>query len=148
MFHIKATVAWDFQQFKKSLVNNCPIFRCMKKKLVYLAYLCYFCPKTNLNPNLGGWGCIWLLKLWTGITPQCLKIQKILKLMYSSKKSREYILLSTYERRTAFLVIYKQKVRKTAHFFTVFVYFLGRHWAYLTPLTPSTTTSCPGTPPQ
>ncbi len=37
------------------------------------------------NPNPCGWGHIWLPKLRTGITPQWLKLRKILILTYSSK---------------------------------------------------------------
>ncbi len=44
------------------------------------------------------------------------------------KTSRDYILLSTYERKTAFLAIISQNERKTARFFAVLTYFgwLGR----------------------
>jgi hypothetical protein len=44
------------------------------------------------------------------------------------KMSREYILLSTYERKTAFSAIYKPKHARNRLFFAVFAYFgrLGR----------------------
>ncbi len=80
----------------------------------------------SFNPNLGGWGRIWLLKLWTGITPQCFKLQKFLKLIYSSKNVLEvqYILLSTFERKTTFSANYKPKSAWNRSFFA-FLYILG-----------------------
>ncbi len=50
--------------------------------------------------------------------------------------SRDYILLSTFEQKTAFLVIYK----------CVVVYFWAAWKAYLTSMNLSTTTPGPGTP--
>ncbi len=41
------------------------------------------------------------------------------------KTSREYILLSTFERKTAFLQFVSKNVRETVRFFAVFVYFGG-----------------------
>ncbi len=58
--------------------------------------------------------------------------------------SRKYILLSTFERKTAFSAIYKPKSAGNRPFFSFFVYFFGRHGTYLTP---SNTTPCSGTPP-
>jgi hypothetical protein len=55
--------------------------------------------------------------------------------------SREYIFLSTFERKMAFSTIYKQKVCKIARFFAV-LYIPGSMGAYLTPLTPNATTPC------
>jgi hypothetical protein len=48
--------------------------------------------------------------------------------MYSSKTSREYILLSTFEQKTAFSAIYKPKRALNHLFFVVLVCFgrLGR----------------------
>jgi hypothetical protein len=54
--------------------------------------------------------------------------------MYSSKKSREYILLSTFEHKTAFSVIYEPKSALNRQFFDV-LYILGGMGVYLTPLT-------------
>jgi hypothetical protein len=65
--------------------------------------------------------------------------------MYSSKKSQEYILLSAIEQKTAFSAIYKPKLHQTACFLP-FSLILGGMGAYLSPLTPSTTTPGPGTP--
>jgi hypothetical protein len=48
----------------------------------------------------------------------------MLKLMYSSKTSQDYILLSTFERKTTFSAIYKPKVRETACFWP-FLYISG-----------------------
>ncbi len=56
-----------------------------KQKVVKICY-CFSkkpCP-CCVNPNPCGWGRIWLPKLRTGITPQWLKLRKILKSMYSS----------------------------------------------------------------
>jgi hypothetical protein len=51
---------------------------------------------------------------------------KILKIdVFLKKTSRGYILLGTFERKTAFSAIYKPKVHETARFSAVFVY-LGR----------------------
>jgi hypothetical protein len=47
--------------------------------------VCFVSSLNSLNPNPGGWGRIWLPKLWTSITPQRLQLQNFLKLMYSSK---------------------------------------------------------------
>jgi hypothetical protein len=58
------------------------------------------------------------------------------------KTSREYILLSTYERKTAFSYIYKP-----LPFFCRFCIFRTAWKAYLTSMTPSTTTPGPGAPP-
>jgi hypothetical protein len=62
------------------------------------------------------------------------------ELLYSSNTSWKYIILGTFEQ---FL---SHKVRETPVFGAVFVIF-GRLGAYLPPLTPSTTTPCPGTTP-
>jgi hypothetical protein len=66
--------------------------------------------------------------------------------MYSSKTSWEYILLSNYEQETAFLGIYKLQSEQNRRFL-LFSYIPGGIGAYLTPLTPSTNTPCPSTPP-
>ncbi len=42
--------------------------------------------------------------------------------MYSSTKSLEYILLSNFEQKTAFLAIYKPKRERNRPFFAIFVY--------------------------
>ncbi len=53
----------------------------------YLRTCCTDALTCVFNPNPDGWGHIWLPKLWTGTTPQHLKSQIFLKLMYSSKTS-------------------------------------------------------------
>jgi hypothetical protein len=52
-------------------------------------------------------------------------------------------LLSTFERKTKYLAIFKLKSEQNRSFFVIF----GRLGAYLPPLPPSTTTPCLGTPP-
>jgi hypothetical protein len=63
------------------------------------------------------------------------------------KTSREYILLSTFERKTAFLAVYKPKRAQNRPFFRRFRLFRAALKAYLASVIPSTTTSGPGTPP-
>jgi hypothetical protein len=60
--------------------------------------------------------------------------------MYSSKTSREYILLSTFEQKTAFSAIYNPKRALNHLFFCCFSMFRAAWKAYLTSMTPSTTT--------
>jgi hypothetical protein len=67
--------------------------------------------------------------------------------MYSSKTSREYILLSTFERKTVFSAIYKPKCAQNHPFFSRFCIFQAALEAYLASMTPSTTTPGPGAPP-
>jgi hypothetical protein len=67
--------------------------------------------------------------------------------MYSLKKSREYILLSTFEQKTTFSAIYKPKREQNHPFFCHFRTFWAAVKAYLTSITPSTTTPGPGAPP-
>jgi hypothetical protein len=55
-------------------------------------------------------------------------------------------LLSTFGPKV-FLAIYKPESARKRPFFSPFWYISGSMGAYLTPLTPSNTTSCPGTPP-
>jgi hypothetical protein len=64
--------------------------------------------------------------------------------MYSSKIFWEYILKSTFELKNG--VFLSKKVQESTRFGVIFVYF---NWlrAYLPPLTPSTTTRCPSSPP-
>ncbi len=101
----------------------------------------------KVNPNLGSWGRIWLPRLWTGITPEWLKIWKILKLMYSSKKSLEYILLSTFEWKKVFSTFLKPKSVCNCSFFCHVHIFLAAWKVYLTSRTSSTTTPGLGTTP-
>jgi hypothetical protein len=63
------------------------------------------------------------------------------------KTSREYILLSTFERKMAFLTIYKPKRAQNRPFFRHFHLFRAALTAYLASVIPSTTTPGPGTPP-
>jgi hypothetical protein len=63
------------------------------------------------------------------------------------KMSSEYILLSTHERKTAFLAIYKPKHAQNHPFFRRFCLFQAALKAYWASLIPSTTTPGPGTPP-
>jgi hypothetical protein len=67
--------------------------------------------------------------------------------MCSSKNSWEYILLSTFEQKTLFSAVYRPKSVRNCPVFCRFLYIPGGMGAYLTPLTPSTTTPCLGTPP-
>jgi hypothetical protein len=69
------------------------------------------------------------------------KIDKFLK-----KTSCEYILLSTFEQKTAFLAIYKPKSAQNRPFFRRSSISGGLE-AYLTSMTPSTTTPGPSAPP-
>jgi hypothetical protein len=62
-------------------------------------------------------------------------------------RNREYILLSTFEQKTAFSVMYKPKRAQNRPFFCRFHVFRAAWKAYLTSKTPSTTTPGPGTPP-
>ncbi len=77
----------------------------------------------SINPYPGSWGHIWLPRLRTGITPQWVKLWKMLKLMYSSKKRlgnisctfvQDIFVLSTFEQKKAFSAIKSQKVCETA----------------------------------
>jgi hypothetical protein len=61
--------------------------------------------------------------------------------------SREYILLSTFEQKTTFSVIYKPKRTQNSPFFAVFRLFRVALKVYLASVIPSTTTPGPGTPP-
>jgi hypothetical protein len=61
--------------------------------------------------------------------------------------SREYIVLSTFEQKLAFLGIYKPKRARNRLFFRRFRIFRAAWKAYLTSMTPSTTTPGPGAPP-
>ncbi len=63
------------------------------------------------------------------------------------KTSREYILLSTHERKTAFLVLYRPKHVRNRPFFRPFSLFRTAVKVYMTSRNLSTTTSWPGTPP-
>jgi hypothetical protein len=67
--------------------------------------------------------------------------------MYSLKKSWEYILLSTYKQKTAFLAIFRAKSVGNRPFWPHFCTFRAAWKAYLTSLTPPTTTPGLGTPP-
>jgi hypothetical protein len=67
--------------------------------------------------------------------------------MYVSKKSREYILLSTFKYKTAFLAIFRSiSVGNRFNFFTVFVQ-SGRLGDVFKSFDSLTTTPCLGTPP-
>jgi hypothetical protein len=67
--------------------------------------------------------------------------------MCSSKNVFGVYLLSIFERKMVFLAIFKQKkYGKPPVFSAVFCFSAGRG-AYLPPLTLSTPTTCPGTPP-
>jgi hypothetical protein len=72
---------------------------------------------------------------------------KNFKIDVSSRKSWEFILLSTFEQKTAFLVISKPKNAGNHPFFPSFLFISGGMGAYLTPLTPFTTIPCPAIPP-
>ncbi len=61
--------------------------------------------------------------------------------------SREYILLSTLERKTAFLAIYWPKRGQNRPFFRRFLLFRTAVKVYMTSMKLSTTTPGPGTPP-
>jgi hypothetical protein len=67
--------------------------------------------------------------------------------MYSSKTSWEYILLSSSERKMAFLAIFKPTSAGNRPFFGAVLVYIGWLGAYLNPLTPSTTTLCKALPP-
>jgi hypothetical protein len=101
------------------------------------------CP---FNPNPCGWGRIWLPKLWRGILSNGLSIE-LENLCIPRKTSREYILLSTCERKMAFLAIYKPKREQNRPFFRRFRLFQAALKVYLTSVIPSTTTPGPGSPP-
>ncbi len=60
------------------------------------------------------------------------------------KTSREYILLITFERKMAFSGIYYPKRARNRPFFRCFRIFRAAWKAYLTSMTPSTTTPGPG----
>jgi hypothetical protein len=61
--------------------------------------------------------------------------------------SREYILLSTLERKMAFSAIYRLKFAQNRPFFRHFWLFRTAVKVYMTPIYLSTTTPGPGTPP-
>ncbi len=61
--------------------------------------------------------------------------------------SREYILLSTLERKTAFAAIYRPKREGNPPFFRHFWLFRTAVKVYMTSMNLSTTTPGPGTPP-
>ncbi len=63
------------------------------------------------------------------------------------KTSREYILLSTYEQKTAFSAIYRPKCVQNCPFFRQFWLFRTTVKVYMTSMNISTTTPGPGTPP-
>jgi hypothetical protein len=63
------------------------------------------------------------------------------------KTSREYILLSTFERKTAFSAIYKPKCSQDRPLLRHFRLFRAALKSYLASVIPSTTTPGPGTPP-
>ncbi len=65
----------------------------------------------------------------------------------SQKTSREYILLSTSEQKTAFSAIYKPKSARNRQFFRRFCLFRGALKVYLFSVIPSTTTPGPRAPP-
>jgi hypothetical protein len=67
--------------------------------------------------------------------------------IFLKKTSREYILLSTSERKTAFSVIYKPKCAQNRSFFRHFCLFRAALKVYLTSVIPSTTTPGPDAPP-
>jgi hypothetical protein len=67
--------------------------------------------------------------------------------VFLKKRSREYILLNTFERKTAFPAIYKPKRARNRLFFCRFCLFQAALKAYLASVIPSTTTPGPGTPP-
>ncbi len=118
----------------KKTFNQLPtIFPCNSS--VPVTSYCYF------NPNPCGWGHIWLPKLWTGITPQWLKLWTILKLMYSLKNI-SLVYLVKY-----FSAIYKPKCVRNRPFLRRFCRFRAAWRAYFTSMTPSTTTPGLGTPP-
>jgi hypothetical protein len=71
-----------------------------------------------------------------------LKVRVFLK-----KTSREYILLSSFEQKTAFLAIYKPKRARTRPFFCRFRLFRVALKAYLASVIPSITIPGLGTPP-
>jgi hypothetical protein len=83
----------------------------------------------HINPNPCGWGRIWLPKLWTGITPQCLKLRKIFKLMYSSKNVSWVYLVKYF---IAFLAIYRRKRARNCPFFCRFWLFRTAVKVYMT----------------
>jgi hypothetical protein len=60
--------------------------------------------------------------------------------------SREYILLSIFERKTAFLTIYKPNRAQNRPFFTVFVH-SGQHGGVFDSFNSLHHHPCPGTPP-
>ncbi len=66
--------------------------------------------------------------------------------MFSSKNV-SWVWVSTLERKTAFLAIYKPKCARNCPFFFRFRIFRVAWKAYLTSMTSSTTTPGPGTPP-
>jgi hypothetical protein len=78
-------------------------------------------------------------ELHNALSNKTFKINVFLK-----KSSWEYILLSSFVRKMAFLPIFKPKREKTTIFCAIFVYF-GWLGIYVPPLTLSTTTPCPGT---
>jgi hypothetical protein len=61
--------------------------------------------------------------------------------------SREYIFLSTFERKMVFSAIYEQKRVQNRPFFRCFRLFRAALKVYLASVIPSTTTPGPGTPP-
>jgi hypothetical protein len=65
----------------------------------------------------------------------------------SQKTSREYILLSTLERKTAFSAIYRPKRPRNRPFFCRFWLFRTAVKVNMTSMNLSTTTPGPGTPP-
>jgi hypothetical protein len=67
--------------------------------------------------------------------------------MYSLKTSWEYILLSTFEQKTAFSAIFRAKSVGIGLFWRRFRTFWTAWKAYLTSLPPPTTNPRPGSPP-
>jgi hypothetical protein len=81
-------------------------------------------------------------------TPSCLGLSSELQNSCIPRKtSREYILLSTYERKTAFSALYRRKRTRNRLFFRRFGLFLTAVKAYMTSWNLSTTTPGPGAPP-
>jgi hypothetical protein len=67
--------------------------------------------------------------------------------MYSSKNILEYILLITFEWKTAFSAIFKAKSVGNRLFSALFLCISAGMGAYLPPITPCNTTPCLNTPP-
>jgi hypothetical protein len=102
--------------------------------------------QSHFNPNSDGWGCIWHPKLWTGLTPHCLKYLRILNLCVPQKNiSKVYLIKYLWKENGIFGNFYVNNFRQRPVFGAIFVYF-ENHGGLLPPLTPSTTTPCLGNP--